>query len=246
MRKNKDITKLFMIGVTGGLAGALSQANAENEGEMGTVPQNNVWVADGTTKQKLFVYVDNNGLNGEPTKGAQWRLDAGSRFTYVPGSSTGPSEEDDFFGEREMQWEIYQPPTGISSRFPVDDGPVNSNGYVGVFEFKTPVTTSPGVYQIPFFNHSSSFITDVNGEVQPSVKVYSPITVVRDEQADFDKDGHVDHADYEHFRNCITGPAYTGTLSPTCTPADFTSNGTVDTEDYAYLQEVFTGDELVE
>lgn len=61
--------------------------------------------------------------------------------------------------------------------------------------------------------------------------------------ADFDRDGDVDAADFEHFRSCANGagrpPAGTG-----CTDADLDGDGDVDQEDFGTLQRCYSGTNL--
>jgi hypothetical protein len=227
---------LQRIGKFAGLTAIVSSVNAA---EMRSLPENPIGVVG--SHQRVFVYADNSGLNNEPTDGAEWVLYSPPSFQYIDNSSQAPITND-FFEGMPMFWEVFSDP-GIQSARLIDDfggGPVGTNGFVGEYSFIA--STTPGIYTFPL---TGTKLVPPSGPEQPHSVFADPITIVRDEQADFDKNGSVDNADYSHFQGCMTGPAATKTYDLTtngCVDADFDFDGDVDQRDYQHFQEQFTGE----
>lgn len=235
--ETESAVKKIRVGILSGLIGFI--APSMQGAEIKSVSENQFAVVG--TEQKIFVYVDNTGLGGEPTDGVQWKLSYPAGFQYIANSVQAPTVND-FFAGMPMFWEIYQaPPGGLSARVveEIGGGSVDTNGFVGEYRFITPQT--PGSYTFPL---TSTVLFNPDGQAQPRTVSAVPLVVVRNEPADFDKNGSVDNADYQHFSGCMTGPgAYQTTLEATvCTDADFDFDGDVDQRDYRHFQEQFTGE----
>jgi hypothetical protein len=123
-------------------------AGVVNAAMIKTMPATTNWIADGVTEYKLYIYVDNTGLNDEPTDGVQWKLVDTQGMQYVAGSSGAPGIEDFFVGVPAM-YEIFNDPLETSGRMTdeIGAGPVDYQGYVGMYKFKVPTGTTPGTYQ---------------------------------------------------------------------------------------------------
>ncbi len=59
---------------------------------------------------------------------------------------------------------------------------------------------------------------------------------------DFQRDGHVDELDFEHFQGCLSGPGVSQVL-PACQDADLDNDGDVDQSDFGILQRCLSGPE---
>jgi hypothetical protein len=130
------------------------------------------------------------------------------------------------------------------------DGPTDVEDKVlGKYSFTVPASLT-GIYtfdlrDVEFVDSTltktwrSPDVGGGNGVVQV---INQPITIVRDEQADFDKNGSVDNADYQHFAGCLTGPGIYDLTTNGCAVADFDFDSDVDHNDTAYFQRQYTGE----
>jgi hypothetical protein len=57
---------------------------------------------------------------------------------------------------------------------------------------------------------------------------------------DFNRDFHVDGADLDFFKNCVTGPGVPQT-EPDCIQTDHDTDGDVDQDDFAAFQRCYSG-----
>ena len=207
--------------------------------EMKTTPEVPVWVADGVTEYRLFVWVENTGLGGEPTVLVQWRLNNVPGFTYVNGSASAPGVND-FFAENPLHIDDFCPPGELSGLIvepeEMEFGPVNSSGNLAEYRFTVP----QGFTGIHTFTLTDTGMGGPSMEPQPHTISNDLITVAPPTQPDFNNDGYVNNDDYVIFESCLVGPDAT---TPTgCEEADLNDDGVVDLMDYASFQRCFTGD----
>ncbi|MCA9485842.1 MAG: hypothetical protein KC506_03295, partial [Nanoarchaeota archaeon] len=146
MKKDSLLGKLGTVAAFAGLAGLVNEG--VGAAEIKPVPEEQVWVADGVTKHKVYVQVDNTGLGGEQTVGAQWSIN-NPGFAYVNGSSSVPSAND-FFANLDIFFDDFVSPGNNSIRvvqpYHYENSPANSVGNVGQYEFITPTGMSEGTY----------------------------------------------------------------------------------------------------
>ncbi len=161
MRKYLLIPMLFFLTI---LAFSLASAAV-----IKTIPEKQVWIADGVTEYKVFVYLDNTGLGGEPTDGVAWKFKNHPILPFVTGSESLPDHSEDFFAGISMFMNNVAPPEQYSTRI-VDvfgSGPVDHQGYLGVYKFKVPQNTTPGWYN---FSLTNTALSDPYGSPQPHTR----------------------------------------------------------------------------
>lgn len=227
------------LGLTG-LASLVLAERVSNSAEIRTVPEIPVWVADGQTRYKVNVWVDNTELNDDPTDGVQWRLSNNPALSFISGSNQAPPLPSDFFGGRPMMDDWISPPGSLSSRLieQVGGGPVSTNGFVGEYEF---IVSQSGTYHIDLAD--TGFVSGTTGNPQSHTVSYEPITVVPPCQADLNRDGYVNCGDYAIFQANMGGPGVAPLEGEVNT--DFDGDGDTDSGDYASFQTCFTGDQPV-
>jgi len=169
------------LGEAARLAGAAERGGSEGEDAnqcslppgplMATVPEEPVWVADGVTEYRVYIYVDNSGLDGVPTGGVQWNLLNSPASDYVAGS-VSPPDVNDFFEGFEPFFTLLNPPGQISLRAVFGSGPADYQGYVVVYKFTVPIGTQQGNYN---FGLSDTKLS--NGAPQPHSIENIPFTV---------------------------------------------------------------------
>jgi hypothetical protein len=234
----------------GGLATILAVSTASGDAIIKTIPRDShperpfpVWVADGVTEYEVGVHLDNTGLGGEPTDGVAWKFKNHPILPFVTGSESLPDHSEDFFAGISMFMNNVAPPEQYSTRI-VDvfgSGPVDHQGYLGVYRFTAPLETITGWYDFDFNNIA---ISDPAGEPQPFIKIKEPVYIAPINPADFHyppeitRDGYIDQADFQFFAGNMSGPSYTS-------PADIDGNGSADMADLARLQRCYTGTEPV-
>ncbi len=155
MKKYMLVPALFFLTIL-----VFSLANAA---VIKTVPEKKILIADGVTEYKVFVHVDNTGLDGEPTDAVQWKLlnTPGFEFTDV-----SKPEYNDFFEGLQMFWEMILPAGHMSARIvtEIPGGPVNDQGDLAVYTFKVPQSATPGIYS---FDLNNILLLDPSGVHQP-------------------------------------------------------------------------------
>jgi hypothetical protein len=127
--------------------------------EMQTRPEVPIWVSDGVTEYRLFIWVDNSGLGGEATRLAEWKLFPSPLFSgYVAGSSA-PRVINGFFADFPTNDEDLYAPTRLSGRWiwATGPGPINSQGNVGEYRFTVPIGAASAVYTLNL-NYADSFL----------------------------------------------------------------------------------------
>jgi len=228
------------------IVGLLLVTRIGNGAEIKTVPEqmhpqqpSPVWVADGTTEYTLYIHVDNTGLNGQPTRAAQWGLTGINGLQYVEGSSAAP-DINDFFVNYPTEDDWLFPPSGVSSRIvaiPLT-GPSDYQGYVGMYKFKVPTNTAPGTYH--FDLTFDTRIYDIYYNRQPRILTYEPVWIAPINPADFNnppeisRDGYINGEDSQFFMINMSGPGH-------ASAADIDGDGFADMKDLARLQRCFTG-----
>ncbi len=206
MRFGEGLGKKIIGGV---LAGVLSYAPVR-AAEIVTVPEKTRWVADGVTRYKLNVWVDNTGLGGEPTDGVQWRLM--QNFNYVVGSNQIPTSND-FFSGVSMLWNNIRSPNFVSSRLvaQVGGGPVNRTGNVGEYKFTVPTEWATGIYAFDLWDTKLVNPSNIN---QPHTVRSAPINVSG--RGDLNCDGVHNGEDIGAFVEALVNPTMYGLRYPQC------------------------------
>ena len=187
------------------IAGLLLVTRIGSGAEIKTVPHrmhpqqpSPVWVADGTTEYTLYIYLDNTGLNGQPTHAAQWKLTSINGLQYVEGSSAAPDINDFFANYPTREDDIFLGPLGLSSRIveEIGTGPIDYQGCLGMYRFRVPTNTAPGTYH--FDLTSNTRIYDIDFNPQPRILTYELVWIAPINPADFhsppeiSRDGYID------------------------------------------------------
>jgi len=236
--------------VLNGMAAVLATGMVLGDAIISTVPRDShpekpfpVWVSDGVTEYQVGVHLDNTGLGGEPTDGAQWKFKNHPILSFVTGSESRPDPSEDFFAGIPMFWEIIAPPEQPSGRIvaPIGGGPVDHEGYLETFRFVVPYETTPGWYE---FDMTSIKLFDPGGNLQPFMEIHDPVWIAPINPADFHhppeitRDGYIDQADFQFLADNMNGPGF-------ASPADIDGNGSADIADFARFQRCYTGTEPV-
>ena len=79
---------------------------------------------------------------------------------------------------------------------------------------------------------------DDGARYEPSAEFW--VVFTRPVPGDFDRDGHIDADDRDHFESCATGPEVPQE-DPTCEDADLDEDGDVDHSDFGLLQRCMSG-----
>lgn len=231
-------SKVFLKRATSacfGLAGAFLAASALGNVIVPTVPEQDVFVADGRTEYKIEVRADTTAFPDEKFRRATWAfyIPDGLEFTFgqIPDPINNPSRSlDDFFFDFLMDDAYnyvdvtpsnggvvgWQKILGDNTRgtMSVSDGPANVNDkVVGEYMFKvSPIAVRRETNAML----SAVSITDTTG-LQYKVSNHNltienqKFRIVDDVRADFTgemgkRDGRVNAYDSEVFEACSTGP----------------------------------------
>lgn len=160
-------------------------------------------------------------------------------------------------GQHALPFSIYNFGTALGYTAALDIDTVNATGHTAVLASNlSPSSNLPAGQSRTF---TATLNTDTVGAYQAVIAIAvsdenvtgatsgAPLTLTLKANItaalvapDFNADGHVDHADYDTFAACFTGPnvPLTGT---TCSSADFDGDTDVDLADFARFQRCFTG-----
>ncbi len=175
--KNKVLTGLFGLILLVAIVSFSANASAAQI-IVKTIPEKNVWVADGVTEYRMDVWADNTELNGEWTEGAQWRIlkPVGLENYITITDAEIPTQSIDFFAGYNMFYQSVTPSWSLQGRLTSSGGPANRTGYLGSYWF----TVSPGfVGQTSFNLDNVGFLGPGGTSQQPYIIQNVPFTVVK-------------------------------------------------------------------
>jgi len=244
--------KAAEVGTVAGLAAFLAgpEEVRGQEAEMKTVPQPNIWIADGTTVYEVQGSRNNDGLepDGARTDVADWiflkpaDLNNPGDLNFI--SASVPSPANDFYDGIEMFADDVRDP-GLQSTREVKymlTGPGNHSGYLGTYRFTVPLGTPRGLHKFRLSNPG------IWGEIPgPSWGEQDRITPTPNEEFkiltcdDIDLNGDQQHTlhDLAAFTTEL-GPSGPGISPPGVYDADFDEDGDVDLADFSTFQRGYT------
>lgn len=232
-----------------GTAFAIGQNSLADEIVLSTHSENPVWIADGSSVQKIFAGADNTGLEGVATDAADWTFNAPS-FLSLQNYGRPSFSQEDFFQGWPSWWEVINPP-GSQSTVVLDWGyhAIDSVGGLQFYDFVIPRDAPFG--EVPF-NFSYARFGNCFGDPQPFRIEYNNPIIIPDARADITspncgRDGRVNFYDARALMASMNGPGNPyNAVDPNCPELtqspDLNEDGAVDLLDFAKMQECAKGE----
>lgn len=203
MRTLRGLSKLAAItGIALGLASA-RPSYAQNA-VISTVPEETLpgvarW--ERGSNYRLDVYLDNTGLNGEATKGAQWRLNGAGHFSGM--SFDKPSPPEDFWNGSPMFFEFLANLNDLSARL-AENGYAVANQVGKLQWYDINVSPTAPLGQNSFSLSDIEIINESGTALQPYTIQNNPVEIVP-AKGDANLDGLIGVEDAAAFTDVLLG-----------------------------------------